>query len=171
MVTTTNIAAGARLTLWAETAADLMMPNPMSIRGNATVREATEVLTDHGFSAAPVIDDAGRPLGVISRGDIVLHDREKSASLGAAGYYEQADLTTHGERLGPGFHVQAMDGTLVRDIMTPAVFSVGLATPAGKVVAQMLALKVHRLYVVERDGTLVGVISALDVLRHLQPEG
>jgi len=48
---------------------------------------------------------------------------------------------------------------------------VGLATPAGKVVAQMLALKVHRLYVVERDGTLVGVISALDVLRHLQPEG
>ena len=43
-------------------------------------------------------------------------------------------------------------------------------TPAAKVVEQMVALKVHRLYVVEPDGTLVGVISAQDVLRHLRPE-
>jgi hypothetical protein len=32
----------------------------------------------------------------------------------------------------------------------------------------MLALKVHRLFVVGGDGVLVGVISALDVLRALQ---
>ena len=171
MTTTTKPTAGSRLTLWAETAADLMMPNPMSIRGNATVREATEMLTDHGFSAAPVIDEAGRPLGVISRADILVHDREKHPGQGAAGYYEPADLRTQGERLGSGFHVQAMDSTLVRDIMTPAVFSVRLDTPAGKLVGQMLGLKVHRLYVIDRAGTLVGVVSALDVLRHLRAEG
>jgi CBS domain-containing protein len=157
--------------LWAATAADLMMPNPMSIRGDATVREAVAALTDHGFSAAPVIDDAGRPLGVVSRADILVHDREKGARPGAAVCYEQADLTLgSGERLGRGFHVEAMDATLVRDIMTPAVFSVGPETPADKVVEQMLALKVHRLYVVEDDGTLVGVISVLDILRHMRPE-
>jgi predicted transcriptional regulator len=33
----------------------------------------------------------------------------------------------------------------------------------------MLGLKVHRLFVVDAAGVLVGVISALDVLRHLQP--
>jgi CBS domain-containing protein len=168
MPRTTNVAAG--LTLWAETAADLMMPSPTSIRGNATVREAVEMLTDHGFSAAPVIDEAGRPLGVISRADILVHDREMGARTGASAYYESADLTAGGERLGPGFHVQAMDATLVRDIMTPAVYSVAPATPAAKVVEQMAELKVHRLYVADEDGTLVGVISALDVLRHLRPE-
>jgi predicted transcriptional regulator len=33
----------------------------------------------------------------------------------------------------------------------------------------MLNWKVHRLFVVDRDGVLVGVISALDVLRRLRP--
>jgi CBS domain-containing protein len=165
----TNVAPLPGLTLWAETAADLMMTNPMSIRADATVREAVEVLTEHGFSAAPVIDEAGRALGVVSRADILVHDREKARG-GAQAYYEPADLTTGGERLGPGFHVTAMDSALVRDIMTPAVFSVPPHLPAAKVVEQLVALKVHRLYVVEEDGTLVGVISALDVLRHLRPE-
>jgi CBS domain-containing protein len=147
-----------------------MMTNPMSIRANATVREAIEMLTEHGFSAAPVIDDAGRAVGVVSRADILIYDREKGTKPGAAAYYERGDLTTRaGERLGPGFHVQGMDATVVRDIMTPAVFSARPDTPAAKVVEQMVALKVHRLYVVEADGTLVGVISAQDVLRHLRP--
>jgi predicted transcriptional regulator len=34
----------------------------------------------------------------------------------------------------------------------------------------MLKLKVHRLFVVDENGVLVGVISALDILRHLSPE-
>jgi CBS domain-containing protein len=165
-----NLAVLPRLTLWAETAAELMMPNPVSIRAEATVREAVAALTDHGFSAAPVIDEAGRPVGVVSRADVLVHDREKGADQGPAAYYDRADLATAGERLGAGFHVEAVDRTLVRDIMTPAVFSVAPGAAAAKVVEQMLALKVHRLFVVERDGTLVGVISALDVLRHLRPE-
>lgn len=170
MPRTMKVAAPPRLTLWAERAADLMMPNPMSISADATVREAIAALTDHGYSAAPVIDDAGRPLGVLSRADVLVHDREKGAKSGAA-YYERADLMIgEGERLGAGFHVEAVDQTLVRDIMTPAVFSVGPDTAALKVVEQMLGLKVHRLFVVEEDGTLVGVITALDVLRHLRPE-
>jgi CBS domain-containing protein len=40
--------------------------------------------------------------------------------------------------------------------------------PADRVVREMVELKVHRLFVVEDNGTLVGVISVLDVLRHLQ---
>jgi CBS domain-containing protein len=152
MPATTNVAAPSRLILWAETAADLMMPNPMSIRADATVHEAVAALTEHGYGSAPVIDEAGRPLGVVSRGDILVHDRQKGTKPGAAAAGETPD------------------GTLVRVIMTPAVFSVEPGTPAAQVVEQMLALKVHRLYVVEEDGTLVGVISAPDVLRHLRPQ-
>jgi CBS domain-containing protein len=154
MPATTNVAAAPRLTLWAETAADLMTSNPMSIRADATVGEAIEVLTDHGYSAAPVIDEAGHPLGVVSRADILVHDRER----------------TSGPLLNPLPPAEAADATRVRDIMTPAVFSVRPTTPAASVVEQMLELKVHRLYVVEDDGTLVGVITALDLLRHLRPE-
>jgi len=53
--------------------------------------------------------------------------------------------------------------------MTPAVFSVGPDTPAAKVVHDLLSLNVHRLFVVDENGVLVGVISTIDVLRHLRP--
>jgi CBS domain-containing protein len=130
-----------RLALKERKAAELMTPNPVSIRECATVREAVELLTRRGISGAPVIDHAGRPVGVVSRADIVVHDREAPDP--------------------------AADAERVRDIMTPAVFCVAPGAPASRVVREMIGLKVHRLFVVDDRGTLVGVISALDVLRHL----
>jgi CBS domain-containing protein len=53
--------------------------------------------------------------------------------------------------------------------MTPAVFAVAPDASAAKVVADMLGLNVHRLFVLDGTGTLIGVITALDVLRHLRP--
>src|SRR5438309_5777650 len=113
------------LVLRAETAAELMTANPLSIRDTATVAEAVALLTDKGISGAPVIDDAGRPIGVLSRADIVAHDRERAA-------YPVAE-TAHQAAAGN------IGSTRVRDLMTPAVFSVAPDTPANKVVREMLA--------------------------------
>jgi CBS domain-containing protein len=164
-----NTDALGRLTLWAETAADLMTPDAVSIGEGETVKEAIAFLTDKGFSAAPVIDSAGRPVGVLSQSDILVFDREKVEYVPAiADYYERADLTNRsGEALVSGFQVENVDRTWVRDIMTPVVFSVSPDAPVRRVVEDLLALKVNRLFVVGSDGVLVGVISAFDVLRHL----
>jgi CBS domain-containing protein len=160
-----------RLVLSATTAAELMSPTPVSIREDATVREAIALLTDRGYSAAPVIDRAGRPVGVLSRSDILVHDRESVEHVPPEPpFYRPSDLATDvGEKLGSGFQVERVDGTLVRDIMTPAVFSVTPETPAAVVVREMLGLKVHRLFVVDDNGVLVGVVTPLDVLRYLEP--
>src|SRR5262249_47882848 len=146
-----------RITLEAFTAADLMSDNPVSIRAEASVMEAVALLTDRGFSAAPVIDEAGRPVGVVSRADILVHDRES----------HRAPAFPEGRAMPEGFGVENCDPAVVGDIMTPGIFAVTLDTPAASVVEQMLALHVHRLFVVDGDGLLVGVVSALDVLRHL----
>jgi CBS domain-containing protein len=141
----------SRLCLSAETAADLMAPNPVSIRADATAPEASTFLSGKGFSAAPVIDEAGRPVGVLSLADLVVHGQ--AAAIPASGRGD--DRTSR---------------PLVRDVMTPTVFSVAPETPAGTVVEQMLGLQVHHLFVVDQGGVLIGVISTLDVLRHLRPE-
>jgi CBS domain-containing protein len=52
--------------------------------------------------------------------------------------------------------------------MTPVVFAVSPNDSASKVVAKMVDDKVHRLFVIDHGGVLVGVISALDVLRKLR---
>jgi CBS domain-containing protein len=147
-------------------AKDLMSLNPVSIRRDATIREALELLTDHGFSAAPVIDEAGRPVGVVSRTDILVHEREcvHHASTG-----DCCDWGEFPERSLPeGFSIEVTDPTTVAEIMTPAVFTVPLESPAREVVKRMRELKVHHLFVVDSDLALVGVISPLDVTRHLE---
>jgi predicted transcriptional regulator len=141
------------------TAADLMTANPASIREDATLAEAVRFLTDKGVSGAMVISEAGRPVGVISTSDILIHDRERlgpselmplplevNASLG-----EPSKMT-----FGP---------TIVSAVMTPIVFTVRAYDAARKVIEQMIAFNVHRLFVVDETEVVIGVISALDVLR------
>ena len=60
-----------------------------------------------------------------------------------------------------------LDQTRVRDVMTPIVFSVAPTTPARKVVDQLLKQGVHRLYVVDDGGVLVGIVSTIDIVRRL----
>lgn len=127
-----------KLTLEARTAAQLMTPNPVSIGHLSSVREAAAFLTGRGISAAPVIDEAGLPIGVVSRSDILVR--------------QQAAM---------------MDRMPVHSIMTPAVFCVRLTTPATEVIATMVDLGIRRVFVVDDSGVLVGVVSAFDVLRKL----
>jgi CBS domain-containing protein len=132
---------------WARTAAEIMAPNPLSIGADATVADAIAFLALNDFTAAPVIDQAGRPVGVLSQSDILIHQREGEATP-----------------VKPG---QAAHPAQVCDLMTPAVFSVAPETSVMRAVEQMVSLKVHRLFVVDQAGILVGVVSALDVLRGL----
>jgi CBS domain-containing protein len=153
-------------------AKDLMTHNPVSIRRDATIREALELLTDRGFGAAPVIDDAGRPVGVVSRTDILIHEREfvrhpcLPPSESAMRDVTEWDLFPE-TPLPEGFSIEVTDPTTVGEIMTPAIFTVPLDAPARDVVHRMLELRVHHLFVVDRELSLVGVISPLDVLGHL----
>ena len=142
---------GTELTLRARTAADLMTPNPVSISADAPVKEAVALFVDKGFSAAPVIDGAGRPVGVISQADIIVHDREKVEYVPVRSPYDESPSEPSGEPLPKGFQVESVERTRVADIKTPAVFSVAPETPAGKLIEEMVSLKVHRLFVVGDD--------------------
>jgi len=152
-----------RMVLTARTAGEVMKANPVSIRADATGREAIEVLTDRGFGAAPVIDEAGRPVGVVSRSDVMIYYRNKRES----GPDLLNRLEGHGQGTGSS-QAETAAPARVSDIMTPAVFGVPSDTPANRVVGDMVGLKVHRVFVVDSDGILTGVISAFDVLRHLR---
>jgi CBS domain-containing protein len=117
-----------------------MTPNPVSINLNATVREAAGFLTGRGFSAVPVIGQAGRPLGVVSTTDLVT----------------QLPNTRS-------------DNRPVTSVMTPIVFCVHVTATAEEVVERLLSLNVRRLFVIDDDQAVVGVITARDILRKLRP--
>ena len=162
----TTIPSPHPLILAARTAEDLMSDNPVSLREDATIPEAVALMTDRGYSAAPVIDEAGRPIGVISRTDILVHEREQVRHAQPVDQGEAHPRWLRHE----GFSIEIADATRVRDIMTPTVFTASTTTSAADVVKQMVELKVHQLFVVDEDDALVGVISALDIVRRLTPE-
>lgn len=149
------------LTLSAATARDLMTPDPVSVPAYATVRKATGLLLDAGFSALPVVDGNEKPLGVLSRTDVLRHERERTHYI---------RLATKDDNLGPGYHLEQIDGTTVDSIMTPVVYAVTPDTPSEDVIREILERRVHRLFVAGDDGKLLGVISAIDVLAKLNTE-
>lgn len=153
----------AALVLTAQTAEELMAPNPISLREDATIPEAVALMTDRGFTAAPVIEEAGRPIGVLSRTDVLVHEREQVRhALPAEDVHAGGRHSRH-----EGFSLSIADSTCVRDIMTPTIFTVNVNTSAADVVKRMCELKVHQLFVVDDDDALIGVISALDIVRSL----
>jgi CBS domain-containing protein len=149
-----------------DTAEELMTPNPVSVRAGATIPEVLVLFANRGVNAAAVVDEAGRPVGVVSRTDILIHEREKTCRTAT-----NTDGTSPAEVLKDihqsGTPAASVDSTLVQDIMTPAVFAVPPDYPVNKVVEDMLRLKVHQLYVVDRDGILVGLVEGQTVLDHL----
>lgn len=129
--------------LTAEYARELMTPGPYSIEDTADVAEAVKFLTERGFGSVVVIDVAGHPLGVVTKTDLLVHLRERE----------------EGRRKEPA---------TIREVMTPAVFSVREDTTARSVVEQLLTLNVHHLFVVDRTNTVVGVITPVDIIRKLE---
>ncbi len=157
------------MALNARLAANLMTPNPVSISHRATIAEAAAFLARRGVSAAPVIDGAGRPVGVVSRTDLLQHQGHCGVCLvGSPEYYERLERPAFAEDAAPE---GVSNPVTVSDVMTPGVFCVAPDTPAAKVVEKMVLLGVRRLFVVDSEGTLVGVVSAVDVLRKLRRWG
>lgn len=143
------------------TAAAMMKPNPRSISRNATVRETAEILHGHGLHIAPVIDDAGRPVGVVSRTDLLDYWGRRRDRLAAVAAGETMTTLTHLAADSPG------DELTVRKIMTPVVFGVRMNAPIGNIVEKMAALEVRCLFVTDEGGVLVGTVSVFDVIRRL----
>src|SRR5688500_17319846 len=73
MNATAYIETNNRLALLTKTSEDLMTINPLSLRERATVDEAIAFLSSRGFSGAPVINDAGKPVGFVGKTDLLRH--------------------------------------------------------------------------------------------------
>lgn len=149
------------------TAQDIMNREVMTVTNEMTVKELAGFLTDQEISGAPVEDESGALIGVVSVTDIVRaasaggdrlmngHDREAHFyTRGWEGKLSADELET--------LHLQD-DELRVREIMTPSVFAVEAEAPINTVAQSMMDSHLHRLLVV-REGKVVGIVSTSDLL-------
>jgi CBS-domain-containing membrane protein len=94
-------------------------------------------------SALPVTDAHGKVVGVLSTTDI---------------------LCALSETTEPEPRERLFDETPVRELMTPRSRVIAPEADVLEAARQMLDLDVHRLFVEDRGGQLVGVISQTDIV-------
>ena len=123
------------------TVQDCMSGSLITFRQNMDILDAAQRLVDSRISGAPVLDQLGNLVGILSERDclqIVLQ----------AGYYHES-------------------GGKVEKFMTKDVQTVDYDTPIIEVAERFIAGHVRRFPVI-REGRVVGVISRRDIIRQLE---
>jgi CBS domain-containing protein len=131
----------------------------IALTPETSLTSAARLLVTCRISGAPVIDAAGRPVGVISLTDLADPDRPRSDGEGVCAYYRYDHGVLHLE----GDGVVTRDG-VVADVMTRHVLAVAPTTKLIEAIRYMSQLAVHRLLVADGE-KLVGIITSMDVLR------
>ena len=122
---------------------ELMQPDLITVSAETPVTDVLVTLAESRISALPVMDNEGRLLGVISKTDILAEEEDAEGEAGRDALYKT---------------------TLVRDLMTSPVLTIGAAASVREAAQQMLSTGVHRLFVTAGDRP-VGVISITDILQ------
>ena len=125
---------------------------------------AIRVMLDRKITGAPVVDEAGYPVGVVSLTDLADPLRHNRDRFGFDVHY-QLDA---GEfvALGSG---QPLKGGRVRELMSRGVVAVSGLSPLSEAAALMLDNHIHRLLVIDGD-RMRGILTSLDLARGLLQE-
>lgn len=121
-------------------ARDVMNRNVQALKPDTGAREAVSWLVDHGYSGAPVVDDAGRVLGVFTE-----HDSMRALS---------DSLVAHAP-------VGKVEGYMTKELTTVAPDA-----PLTELERLFVRGKHRRLLVVD-GGVLVGIVTRRDLVRGL----
>jgi len=158
-------------------ARDLMRTNVVTLPADATIREAVETLQDDPLGGVPVVDDAERVVGFLSladiariehlQGDRVSEDRGERQLANPIGEALEEESVDDEEFAGrDDYSPEILGHETVGQWMTRGVVSVSPNATLKEVCATMLRESVHRLVVLER-GKLRGIVSTMDIVRHL----
>lgn len=132
----------------------IMTRDIVSVREDASIENVQWLLVDRSIGAVPVVTSSGRPVGMLSKSDL-LRDRDAPA----LDVVLRDVLVEGAEGLG------ATSGLVARDLMTPVVHAVLERTSIAATATVMAREKIHHVIVVNDAGLLRGIVSSLDIVR------
>lgn len=130
---------------------DVMTTDVVVVHPDASFKQVVRVLAECGVDGAPVVDEAGQVLGVVSGSDLTCHEEEPPRLAALLGRTART-------------HVRKARGRTARDLMSSPARTVEPSAPVSAALSEMGRSKVGRLVVVE-DGRMVGILTRSDVLR------
>lgn len=135
------------------TAGAVMQRLVITVSPKTTLRVALRQMREHQLKALPVVDAAGKVVGILTQTDLI----------------EKATWGPVHASSGLGWRLRAMSNSdrplrgKVQDVMTPVVSMVPVAMPIVMVLRVMLETGHHHLPVINDDGTLAGMVTQVDL--------
>jgi CBS domain-containing protein len=157
----------ARTDVRSMTVNEVMQREVLAVDADWSLEELAGFLVDNNISGAPVTEENGELIGVVSMTDILRHgsmpDNGEDADDTHDVYLYELERQLGHEELRM-FHARNESSVQVRDIMTPMIFKVEEDTSVQEVAETMLRGRIHRVFVT-RGSTLTGIVTALDMLQ------
>lgn len=142
--------------------ADVMSARPITVSANASMSEAAEVLVSQGIGGAPVVDEMGRCVGVLSAMDFAGSDQLCGCT--DTDIASDADhVVVQSSRQTP-LHIKWVRGDSVRQHMQSALQTVSDQLSIVDAARIMCSEHVHRLIVLDESSHPIGIVSSLDLL-------
>ena len=137
--------------------ADVMSKDVLTLRPSLPFKDAVARMLDAGVSGAPVVDENGAVVGIVTEADLMpkeAYGSGRGGGSGGLGYLAGRAL----ER------VRKTRALTTGDVMTTTVHSVSSTEDVRIAAREMLKHGIKRLPVVD-DDRLVGIVSRQDLLR------
>lgn len=141
-------------------ARDVMTSVVVTVNSDARVEDIAKLLLERGISAVPVLDFAGRLVGIVSEGDL-MRRRENDTERHRSWWLNLLASPEDRAREYVKVHGQTADDVMTRDVIT-----VGEDTPVGEVAEILEKRRIKRVPVV-REGKVVGIVSRANLLHGL----
>ncbi len=135
----------------------IMTAHVITVRAETTVAEAIDIMLRHHISGLPVVDAAGKLIGIVSEGDFIR--RAETGTQRKRGRW--LSFLAGSRRLAADFVRE--HGRKVGDIMTPNPRTVTEGTPLDEVVRIMETNGIKRVPVM-RGESMVGILTRSDFL-------
>ena len=139
---------------------DLMTKEVITVKPTAGIHELAELFIKKNISGAPVVDDAGKVVGIVQEEGIMFQD--KKVHLPSFVNISLGFLTLGVKRLEE--EIKKVTASNAADIMEKNVVSITSVMTIEDVATMMIEKKVYYLLVIE-DGKLVGVVTKRDIVR------
>ncbi len=144
---------------------DVMNKEVLQVSANESMAKVAGTLVKSHISSAPVVDEQGRCVGILSAVDFLRMECPPSAEERPFPAVAAGNVTPP-EETHP-HQIDAAREPLARDFMSPAVQTIAANASVLKAATVMCAEHIHRLPVLDSDGRVAGVVSTMDIVAAL----
>jgi CBS domain-containing protein len=137
------------------TVRDVMTRRVVTARPTTGFKELAQKMTAEQVSALPVVDEEGRPIGIVSEGDLILKEEFAPGRMRPQLFGRRRDRTARTKA----------EGLDAAKVMTSPVVCVHPTATLAEAARLMHRRGVKRLPVVGDDGRLMGIVSRADLLK------